>query len=57
MPKRVMSRHSDRNSIFLVASLMASPRLSGFIVDRTDVNHVMAITGRDKKGPQSHCRQ
>jgi hypothetical protein len=57
MPKRVMSRHSDRNSILLVASLMASPRLSGFIVDRSDVNHVIAITGGDKKGPQSHCIQ
>src|SRR5262249_1149706 len=35
---------------------MASPRLSGFIVDRSDVNHVIAITGGDKsqeKGPTS----
>jgi hypothetical protein len=32
----------------LVASLMASPRLSDVIVDRRDVRYVMSITGDDK---------
>lgn len=38
----------DSYSNFLVASLMASPRLSGVIVDRRDVRNVISVTGGDK---------
>ena len=42
--------HRGQTIVFWVASLMASPRLSGVIVNHRPDSHVIRITGEIKSG-------